>query len=66
MAIQQEPEWQGVKRVARRYDVSPPTIWRWVREDPKFPKPVRIGKRSSRWNRRTLEEYDAACTGEAA
>jgi predicted DNA-binding transcriptional regulator AlpA len=38
----------SVKQVALQYGVSPPTIWRWIKEQADFPKPVR-NRGSTRW-----------------
>lgn len=38
----------SVKQVATQYAVSLPTIWRWLKEQPDFPKPVKFGG-STRW-----------------
>ncbi len=46
------------KSVAERYDVHRSTVWRWVREDPKFPKPVRING-STRWDQDELQRREA-------
>ncbi len=46
-----------VDRVARRYDVSKASIWRWVTEG-KFPDPVKLTNGTTRWSRLTLEAYD--------
>lgn len=52
-----------VSTVARRYDTTPSTIWRWANE-PRFahlgfPRPVKIGPNTSVWNDAELDEYDA-------
>jgi len=41
---------------ARYLGVSVPTLWRWARERPNFPRPQRLGPRSSRWD---LTDVDA-------
>jgi predicted DNA-binding transcriptional regulator AlpA len=45
--------------VAKIYNVSVPTIWRWVKEDPNFPQPVKIFG-STRWLNTEVEEYMVA------
>jgi predicted DNA-binding transcriptional regulator AlpA len=47
----------GVRKVAERYDRSVPTVWRWAKEDPDFPKPHKIG-RSTLWSLSELEDYE--------
>lgn len=43
--------------IARRYSISRPTVWRWVKEG-KFPKPLKLGGGSSRWKLRDLEAWE--------
>ena len=38
-----------VSDVARRLDISVPTVWRWTQERPDFPRPKKFGVRVSRW-----------------
>lgn len=40
-----------VKDVAEYLHVSAPTIWRYRREKPGFPQPLRFSYRVSRWRR---------------
>ena len=42
--------------VAKMYNVSIPTIWRWVKEDPNFPQPVKIFS-STRWLNTEVEDH---------
>ena len=48
-----------VEQVAKRYDVSTDSIWRWVRNN-KFPAPVRVGAGTTRWRLADLNEHDGA------
>ena len=52
-----------VNAVARRYDTSPSTIWRWSREARfahlYFPKPVKLGPNTTAWAVDELDVYDA-------
>lgn len=50
----------SVEQVAARYNVSKDAIWRWRREGD-FPKPVKLGLRTSRWRLSDLEAYEAQC-----
>ncbi len=43
--------------VAQRYNISRPTVWRWVK-DGNFPKPIRLGGGSSRWKLEDLESWE--------
>jgi predicted DNA-binding transcriptional regulator AlpA len=38
--------------------VSPATIWRWVR-DGQFPKPFKLGKSTTVWDQRSVDEFIA-------
>lgn len=45
--------------VAKRYQVSVNTIWRWSREiRGNFPQPVKLGIRSTRWRVSDLEAWE--------
>jgi prophage regulatory protein len=35
------------------------TIWRWVKNDPEFPKPVRVGPNMVRWIEAEIDEFFA-------
>ncbi len=52
-----------VNAVARRYDTTASTIWRWSREPRfkhlKFPKPVKLGPNTTAWTGGELDRYDA-------
>lgn len=47
-----------VQTVAELYDVSVPTIWRWVREK-KFPAPIKLSPGCTRWRFSDLEPWEA-------
>lgn len=44
--------------VAARFNISTDSIRRWIRNG-QFPKPVRIGKGTSRWRLADIEAYEA-------
>lgn len=44
--------------------VSPPTVWRWVREG-KFPKPFKLGASVTVWNAAEVEAFIAQRAGGA-
>ncbi|WP_441256162.1 helix-turn-helix transcriptional regulator [Bradyrhizobium sp. 482_C4_N1_1] len=46
------------KAVAQRYGVSRPSIWRWVKSDQSFPKPVHLSAGCSRWRLEDLERWE--------
>lgn len=43
--------------VAKRYNISRPTIWRWVKNE-KFPRPIKLGEGSTRWRLSDLERWE--------
>lgn len=45
--------------VAHRYGVSRASIWRWVKSDPTFPKPVQLSAGCSRWRLSDLDAWEA-------
>lgn len=47
------------RAVARRYDVSRATIWRWTNTDPAFPKPIKLGPSITRWRLDELVHWEA-------
>lgn len=47
----------NVNQVAVRYGVSEQTIWSWMRQG-RFPQPLRISRKCSRWTEGMLEEFD--------
>lgn len=44
---------------AEFFRVTRNTIWRWAKEIPTFPQPVRITPATPRWRRSDLEAYIA-------
>ncbi|WP_241524131.1 helix-turn-helix transcriptional regulator [Oceaniglobus indicus] len=50
----------AVEQVAVRFSVSKDTIWRWRREGD-FPKPVKLGGRTTRWRLSDIEDWEAQC-----
>ena len=52
--------------VAKRYRVSRYTIWRWHRENPDFPRAVKIMVGTTRWRLSDLEAWEKAQLESAA
>lgn len=48
-----------VQQVADRYSVTKATIWRWVRTDPTFPRPVKFSEQSTRFELSALEAWES-------
>lgn len=52
--------------VAARYGVGRASIWRWVKTDPTFPKPVSLSAGCTRWQIPALEAWEARRVEDAA
>lgn len=49
-----------ISEVAARYSVSRTSIWRWLKTDQNFPKPIQIAKATLRWRVSDLEAWESA------
>jgi len=47
-----------VDEVAQRYSVSNATVWRWVKNDPSFPEPIKLSAGTSRWAEEQLRAFE--------
>lgn len=47
-------------QVAARYGVNRASIWRWLKSDKSFPKPVSLSPGCSRWRLEDLEAWERA------
>ena len=50
--------------LAGRYNVSRNTVWRWHRENPEFPRALRLTPGCTRWKLSEIETWEAG-RGEA-
>ena len=48
------------KAIAERYGVTRPTVWRWLKTDPTFPKPISLSPGCTRWRLDEIEAWEAA------
>jgi prophage regulatory protein len=48
------------KDLAIRFGVSRQTIWRLVKSDPNFPKPIRLTAGCTRWLLSEIETWEAS------
>lgn len=48
----------AVDEVAKRYGVSPATIWRWVSSNKDFPEPIKLSPGTSRWSTEQLLDFE--------
>jgi prophage regulatory protein len=53
------------KQVAARYSVTRPTVWRWLKTDPTFPKPISLSPGCTRWKLAEIEAWESARAGAA-
>ncbi len=51
----------NVAQVAKRYEVSTDTIWRWARQDD-LPSPVKVGPNVTRWRLSDLLDHEGSFT----
>lgn len=55
----QQEEWVAASWLMAHYAISAPTVWRWVKTK-KLPQPVKLGPNTTRWKRKTLQEWEQA------
>lgn len=48
----------SVRQVSERFGVNRASIWRWLKTDPTFPKPLSLTPGTSRWRLSELEEWE--------
>lgn len=48
------------KMLAPQLAVSEPTLWRWLKEDPTFPRPVKLAPRVTVWRISEIEAWAAS------
>ena len=48
-----------VKQVADRLSITPPTVWRHLRTNPNFPKPIKLSAGCTRWHADEIERWVA-------
>lgn len=48
---------QTVKQVAARLTVTPPTVWRYLRDDETFPRPLKLSPGCTRWRADEIEHW---------
>lgn len=44
--------------VAKRYRISRAAIWRWVKNNPDFPKPIKLSPGATRWKLSDLISFE--------
>lgn len=53
------------QQVARRYGVHRSTIWRWVKTDTDFPRPIVLSLGCTRWKLGEVEAWEARRASQA-
>jgi len=53
-----DTQWLSDLAVAARYGVTAPTVWRWVKTEAGFPKPVKLSPGTTRWRLDELEAWE--------
>lgn len=53
-------------QVAARYEASRATVWRWLKNDPSFPRPVSLSSGCTRWKLEDLEAWERGKSSAAA
>lgn len=48
------------KQLSERFGVTRPTIWRWHRTDPKFPRAVSLSPGCTRWKLADIMAWESA------
>lgn len=46
------------RQLAERYGVTVVTVWRWHREDPAFPRAVKLSSGTTRWKLAEIEAWE--------
>jgi len=54
------------KKLAPQLGVSEPTLWRWLHENPDFPKPRKLSARVTAWKISEIEAWAEAKRGSDA
>lgn len=53
-----------VDEVAARFSASRATTWRWVNNNPQFPKPIKVSLGATRWKQSELVRFEARILAE--
>jgi prophage regulatory protein len=59
MTTNSEIRFLSAAQTGRRFGVSTSTIWRWAKERPDFPAPVKLGLGVTRWRVADLDAFEA-------
>lgn len=53
-------QYYRVAQVAQYFSMGISTVWARAKDDPKFPKPFRLGPRTTVWSKEDLDTYAEA------
>jgi len=53
------PQYLRVNQVAKYLSVSRATIYRWIKSNPNFPRPIQLGKRSTVFDLAEIKQFIA-------
>lgn len=59
-------QYYRVGRVAEYFGIGVSSVWNRAKNDPKFPKPFRIGARTTVWAKSDLDAYAEAMKAQGA
>jgi len=51
------PQYLRAKQIAKMFCISVPTLYRYLNNDPAFPRPLKPTKKTTLWNVKEIEEY---------
>lgn len=51
--------------LAKRWGIARPTVWRWHRERPDFPRVVKLTPGCARWRLSDIERWEERCEAAA-
>ncbi len=52
----------SIDEVAKRYGVGHSTVWRWVKNDDRFPAPIKLSPGTSRWLETELLDFETVAS----
>jgi predicted DNA-binding transcriptional regulator AlpA len=52
----------SIDEVAKRYGVGHSTVWRWVKNDDRFPAPIKLSPGTSRWLEMELLKFETVAS----
>jgi predicted DNA-binding transcriptional regulator AlpA len=54
------------KQLGGRWGVTRQTIWKWLRDDPSFPRPTQLSAGTTRWRLDEVEVWEVSRRGRPA